>query len=43
LNLEKPPRKTMAAGSKHMDENALEHLEFLNKLEETLAGLRSKR
>jgi hypothetical protein len=25
-----------------MDENALEHLEFLNKLEETLAGLRNR-
>jgi hypothetical protein len=32
LNLEKPPKKTLAGGSKHMDENALEHLEFLNKL-----------
>jgi hypothetical protein len=27
---------------KNMDENAIEHLEFLNKLEEALAGLRSK-
>lgn len=39
--MEKPQKKMLGFG-KNLDENAIQHLQFLNKLQEALAGVKHK-